>query len=255
MEEFMPRIDTSMLQGLGGASERTQRAIIDEVVDVIVLSDVTVFEESVAALHELYDMRWGMFHQNIPFPVTRDQLIRYCYTAVRSRVARVNNERFHTRCDDPWAVPTPIAAALAGIGMVSLESPHMVIVPRWDEAHDGMLLTHDEQRIITQRLRAVERDGDVKLLFARAISGDKSGDEALMALVPIRDANGRVVELQSRTDFDPIAGLVYLLMGLEPSIITSAPALPMHPLLMPPVYIRAAALLQQMHRFVEAGAA
>lgn len=251
----MPRIDTSMLQGLGGASERIQRAIIDQVVEVVVLSDATVFEESVASLHEMYDMRWGMFHQNTPFPVTRDELIRYCYTAVRTRVARVCNERFHTRCDDPWSVPTPIAAALAGIGMVSLESPHMVITPKWDSDHDNMLLTHDEQRIITQRLRAVERDGDTKLLFARAISGDKTGDEALMALVPVRDQNGRVTELQSRTDFDPIAGLVYLLLGLEPSITQSAPVLPMHPLLMPPVYIRAAALLQQMHRFVEAGAA
>lgn len=251
----MPRIDTSMLQGLGGASERTQRAIFQEQVEVVVLSDATVFEQSVVQLWELYDARWGMFHQNVEFPVTQELLIRYCYTAVKSRVSRVRNERFHTRCDDPWSVPTPIAAALAGIGRVALESPHMEIIPKWNPEADAMLLTQSETRQVTQLLRAVERDADAKLLFARAISGDKTGDEALMALVPVRDAVGRVIELQSRTDFDPIAGLVYLLMGLEPSIVPDAVILPVHPLLMPPVYIRAAALLQQMHRFVEAGAA
>lgn len=251
----MPRIDVSMLQGLGGASERTQRAIFTEQVEVVVLTDATVFESSVAQLWELYNERWGMFHNNIAFPVSRDDMIRYCYTAVKSRVSRVRNERFHTRCDDPWSVPTPIATALAGVGRVSLEYPHMEIVPMWNREHDGMLLTQEETRVITQRLRAVERDQDAKLLFARAISGDKTGDEALMALVPVRDAAGRVIELQSRTDFDPIAGLVYLLMGLEPSLTVEASVLPTHPLLMSPVYIRTAALLQQMHRFVEAGVA
>jgi hypothetical protein len=196
-----------------------------------------------------------MFHNNIAFPVTQEDLIRYCYTAVKSRVSRVRNERFHTRCDDPWSLPTPIATALAGIGRVALEYPHMEIIPKWNVECDPMLLTQEETRVVTQRLRAVERDQDAKLLFARAISGDKTGDEALMALVPVRDAMGRVVELTSRSDFDPIAGLVYLLMGLEPSLTPDESVLPTHPLLMSPVYIRTAALLMQMHRFVEAGVA
>lgn len=250
----MPRIDTSVLKGLGGASERTQRHVIIEQVEVVVLSDATIFESSVGQLWELYNERWGMFHVNTPFPVSEGELIRYCYTAVRARVARVRGERFHTRCDDPWAVPTPIATALAGIGRVSLESPHMEIVPLWNSEATDMLLDYDQTRRITQILRAVERDQDAKLLFARAISGDKTGDEALMALVPVRDTAGRLIELTARTDFDPIAGLVYLLMGLEPSLV-EATALPTHPLLMPPVFIRTAALMHQMHRFMEAGAA
>lgn len=255
----MPRTDWSVLKGLGGASERTIRPIIDRQVEIVVLRDATIFEESVGQIWDLYNDRWGMFHVNTPFPVSRNELIRYCYTAARARIARVNGERFHTRCDDPWAVPTAIATALAGVGRVSLEMPHMEIVPLWNAEADAMLLNYDETRYVTNRLRAVERDQDAKLLFARAISGDRSGDEALMALVPVRNATGQLVNLASRTDFDPIAGLVYLLLGLEPELVNGVMTLqadgtfPGHPLLMPAAYIRTAALMHQMHRLIEAG--
>jgi len=251
----MPRIDSSVLKGLGGAIERTRRTIIFEQVEVVVLKDNDTFERSVEQLWELYNFRWGAFHAGTNFPVVKAAFVRYCYTAVRARVARVRNERFHTRCDDPWAVPTPIAAALAGIGRVTLESPALEIIPKWNEELDELLLDQAHTREVTLLLRSVERDADAKLLFAHAIAGDKAGDDMLLALVPVRDNMGRVIELRSRSEFDPIAGLVYLLMGLEPDLVGDAATLPTHPLLIPPVYINAAALMQQMHRFIEAGAA
>jgi hypothetical protein len=251
----MANIDYSMLKGLREAKFlRTERRILEEVVEVIVLSDVTVFEEAVTELWDLYNMKWGVYHDGVPLPVSSEELVRYCYTAVKARVSRVNNTRFHVRCDDSWAVPTPIAAALSGIGIVNIESPIMRIVPKWNEEHDDMVMEYAEWHRVSQKLRAIERDPDAKILFARAIAGDKNGDEVLLNLIPVRDELGRMVELRSYNEFDPIAGFVYLLMGLYPSI-NEGLALPSHPLLMPPVFLQTAALRQFMFKYIEAGAA
>lgn len=251
----MANIDFSMLKGLREAKFlRNERAIHEGILEVTVLHDDTVFEEAVSELWELYNLKWGIFHDGVEFPVSRDDLLKYCYTAVRARVARVNNERFHIRCDDAWALPTPIAAALAGIGVVYTESPIMEIRPKWNHSLDPMILEYRDWHRLSQRLRAIERDQDAKILFARAIAGDVSGDDILLSLIPVRDEMGRVREIVSRQDFDPIAAFVYLLMGLEPNV-NEGSALSYHPLLMPPAYIRAAALLQYLHKYVEAGVA
>lgn len=251
----MANIEYSMLKGLREAKFlRTERGILEEVIEVAVFRDTAVFEQAVEELWELYNLRWGTFHDGMPFPVTRDELLRYAYTAVKARVSRVNNVRFHIRCDDSWSLPTPLAAALSGLGRVQLESPVAELIPVWNPVLDPMILEYREWHRISQKLRAVERDPDAKILFAHAIAGDRNGDEVLMALIPVRDETGRMVEIRSRNDFDAIAGFVYLLMGLDPGI-SEGTALPTHPLLMPPVYIRTAALLQFMFKYIEAGAA
>lgn len=251
----MANIDYSILKGLREAKFlRTERGYLEEVYEVTVLSDVAVFEEAVTELWELYNMKWGVFHDGVELPVTRQELLEYCYTAVKARVSRVNNSRFHVRCDDSWAVPTPIAAALSGLGRVQLESPILTIVPKWNSEHDTSVMDYDAWHRTSQKLRAIERDPDAKILFAHAIAGDKLGDEVLLSLIPVRDEVGRMIELRSFSEFDPIAGFVYLLMGLFPSI-NEGLALPQHPLLMPPIYLRIGALRQFMHKYIEAGAA
>lgn len=251
----MSNIDYSVFKGLREAKIlRTERRILTEVIEVTVLSDVTVFEDAVNELWDLYNARWGVFHDGVGFPVSREELLAYCYTAVKCRVTRVRGDRFHIRCDDSWSLPTPIAAALAGLGIVILESPIVKIQPVWNDLLDDRILSYADWHAISMKLRAVERDHDAKILFARAVPADKTGDEVLANLIPVRDELGRVVEISSRFDFDPIAGFVYLLMGLYPSGAETY-ALPTHPLLMPNIYISASALKFFMHKYIESGVA
>lgn len=228
----MPRIDKTMLKGLDVAKFiSAERILGNEVLEVTVLSDEVIFERFVHSVYDAVAVRWEMFHVGTSFPVTREEFTRYAYTAVKARVSRVRNERFHVRCDDSWTIPAPLAAVLAGLGNVLVEAPVLEVRPKWDRRHDDKLLTYEEWEIVSRRMRAVEKDENCKFVFAHAIEGSRSGDEVLMCLIPVRDANGRLVSLEGgfKMDVDPIAGLAYLILGLEPQEAEGL-ALPTHPL-------------------------
>lgn len=250
----MPRIDKTMLKGLGLDNfVSAERTIENEVLEVTVLSDELIFDRFVESAYDAISSRWGMFHPGADFPVTREMFIRYAYTAVKARVARVRNERFHVRCDDQWTLPAPLAAILAGVGEVLLEAPVMTIRPKWDERHDDKILTYEEWVMVSRRMRAVEKDENCRFIFAHAIDGGKTGDEALMVLIPVRDASGRIVQLEghAKMDVDPIAACAYLILGLEPQDAEGL-ALPTHALRSSPWSFKAQALTHVLHRFAEA---
>lgn len=250
----MPRIDKTMLKGLDLAKFiSAERTIGNEVLEVTVLSDELIFERFVDSVFDAVATRWEMFHVGAEFPVTKDDFTRYAYTAVRTRVARVRNERFHVRCDDAWTVPAPLAAVLAGLGNVMLEAPVLEIRPKWDNRHDDKMLTYEEWERISRRMRAVEKDENCKFIFAHAIEGGRTGDEVLMCLIPVRDATGRIVQLEGglKMDVDPIAGVAYLILGLEPQDAEGL-ALPTHALRSSPWTFRARGLLTVLERFAEA---
>jgi hypothetical protein len=253
-ETAMPRIDKTMLKGLDLAKfVSAERIIGDEVLEVTVLTDELIFERFVDSIYDAVATRWGMFHVGAEFPVTPIDFRRYAYTAVRTRVARVRNERFHVRCDDAWTVPAPLAAVLAGLGNVMLEAPILEIRPYWDGRHDDKILSNFEWEMISRRMRAVEKDENCKFIFAHAIEGGKSGDEALMCLIPVRDATGRIVQLEggAKMDVDPIAGVAYLILGLEPMSDVDT-ALPVHALRNSPWTFKVRGLLTILERFAEA---
>lgn len=250
----MPRIDKTMLKGLDMAKYvSAERTIGNEVLEVTVLTDELIFDQFVNSIYDAVSTRWEMFHSGTTFPVTQEDFLRYTYTAVRSRVARVRNERFHVRCDDAWTLPAPIAAVLAGLGNVMLEAPVMEIRPKWDGRHNDKLLTLPEWELVSRRLRAVEKDENCKFIFAHAIEGGRSGDEVLMCLIPVRDANGRLIQLEGafKMDVDPIAGVAYLILGLEPEDAAGL-ALPLHALRSSPWSFKVQGLLTILDRFAEA---
>jgi hypothetical protein len=250
----MPRIDKTMLKGLDVAKfVSAERTIGNEVLEVTVLMDEIIFDRFVDSMYDAVATRWEMFHSGATFPVTQELFLRYAYTAVRTRVARVRNERFHVRCDDAWTVPAPLAAVLAGLGNVMLEAPVAEIRPKWDGRHNDKLLSYEEWESVSRRMRAVEKDENCKFIFAHAIEGGRTGDEVLMCLIPVRDATGRLVQLEGafKMDVDPIAGVAYLILGLEPEDAEGL-ALPTHMLRTSPWSFKVQGLLTILNRFAEA---
>jgi hypothetical protein len=249
----MPRIDKTMLKGLPEAKGlHAERVIGDREEEVEVLHDVDLFDRYVTSVHTALSFRWAADHANGTLPVSAEEFLQYAYTAVRSRVARVRNERFHTRCDDRWCIPAQIAVPVNGIGRVLLEKRVVTLVPSWNKAHDKKLLDRDTWVSISQRMRAMTDYPGSKFVMMDALAGDRSGDEILMSLIPVRDEHGRITTLRSEYDIDPIAAATYLISGLSPRSLDGV-VLPDHPLLMSPSYIRAAGIMQFLDYLAEVG--
>jgi len=248
----MPRIDKSMLKSQSGSFPvGSERTVVEEVVRMTVFSeDSRLFQEFVGDVYDAIVSQYVIVSGGEPmaFPVTRDDFIRYAFTAVKTRVARVNNERWPIRCNDPWQLPSVIAAAINGIGIVTNERPIVTVVPVWNAEYDPFLMNVREWNATTQRLRAVAANSEMKLVLVKAIADDKYGDEAIMSLIPVRDELGRIVRLGHRDhEVDTIAAVVYLLAGFAPDIYAGL-NLATHPLLLPPYYVTVAALHQNLWR-------
>jgi hypothetical protein len=229
------------------------RTVATERLEVHVLSDVEVFDNFVLSVYDSVVNQWAATHPTGVFPVSVEDFTLYSYTAVKTRVSRVRDERFSIRCDASWVLPTPIASVLAKLGRVEYDRPVLTVWPKWNIEHDGKLLSYDRWELISRTLRAIERDPLTKLVFAHAIEGGKSGDESLMNLIPVRDAQGRVTpdRITGYHDVDPIAAAVYLVLGLWPEQ-WDGNVLPSHPLLLPHSYVESAAVLMTLHRLAEA---
>jgi len=251
----MPRIDKQMLKSQGGSfSVGSERSVVEEVLEVKVFSeDATLFTEFVSDIYDAIAAQYVNVTGSTPmaFPVSREEFVAYAFTALRTRVARVNNDRWPIRCNDPWQLPSVLAAAINGVGRVTLETPVVTITPVWNSEYDTMLLDVRSWHSVTQRLRAVAANSEMKLVLIKAIADDKSGDENVLALVPVRDNMGRIVQLRQREhEVDPIAAVVYLLAGFAPDIYAGL-TLATHPLLLPPYYITVAALHQNLWRLAD----
>jgi len=251
----MPRIDKTMLKSQGGSFHvGSERSVVEEVLEVKVFSeDAVIFTEFVGDVFDAIASHYVTVSGQTPmaFPVTKEEFVRYAFTALRTRVARVNNDRWPIRCNDAWQLPSVLAAAINGIGRVALETPVVTITPVWNEAYDEFLLDVRQWHSVTQRLRAVAANSEMKLVLVKALADDKSGDENIMALVPVRDSMGRVIRLAHREhEVDPIAAVVYLLAGFAPDIYAGL-TLATHPLLLPPYYITVAALHQNLWRLAD----
>jgi len=254
----MPRIDKTMLKSQGGSFPvGSERTVVEEPVQMIVFkNDADLFIRFVTDIYDEIASQYVIVSGGRPldFPVTLEEFIKYAFTAVKTRVSRVANNtanasgvRWAIRTDDPWQLPSVLAAALAGIGIVAQEAPIVTLVPVWNPEYDHYLMTVREWNVTTQRLRAVANNSEMKVIFVKAIASDKSGDEALMSLIPVRDSMGRIERLGSHHTVDTIAAVVYLLAGFDPDIYAGM-SLATHPMLLPPYYVSVAALHQGLWR-------
>jgi hypothetical protein len=257
----MPRIDKTMLKSQGGSFPvGSERTVVEEVQQMEVFkNDAELFTSFVVDVYDALAAQYVIVSGGRPmdFPVTQEEFVKYAFTAMKTRVSRINNnsatsagvsgQRWPIRTNDVWQLPSVIAAAINGIGIVTLEAPVVTLVPVWNPEYDNMLLTVREWHSITQRLFAVARNSEMKVVFVKAIADDKFGDEALMSLIPIRDELGRIVRLGSHHTVDTIAAVVYLLAGFDPDVYAGL-TLATHPMLLPPYYVTAAALHQGLWR-------
>jgi len=253
----MQRDNSSEFSSLAGFGKTklpsASRVTPIEEVRVRVLTDQDVFDRFITEAFDALDVRWASVGNGSVLPFTLDQWRKYCYTAVRARVARVNNERFHSRCDDPWTVHPVLAAALAGVGIVQSEAPVVMIRPVWDpELNSATFETKEEVSSMTRRLRSLELNHDMGMVYAHAIAGQRSGSEAIMALLPVRAANGALTQVRSKADIDPLAATAFFIVGLAPEDWTEV-LIPAHPLLAPPYYYDLAQLMPRILEWAEAG--
>lgn len=160
----MPRIDKMMLKSQSGSFPvGSERTVVEEVMTMAVFSeDASLFTQFVTDIYDAIASQYVIVSGGRPmdFPVTLDEFVKYAFTAVKTRTARVNNERWPIRTNDPWQLPSVLAAAINGIGIVTIERPIVTIVPVWNPAYDEYLLSVREWNAITQRLRAVAANSE-----------------------------------------------------------------------------------------------
>jgi hypothetical protein len=238
----MPRIDRSAFQGAGVIRLTSTVLSAEEVRMPVFATDGVFFRRFVDSVYEAHAEKWLAFHPE--FPLSVEEWRNYAYTALRSRLARVNAEPGYIRTDDDWCVPAIIAHLINGIGLVYNDTPVCNIIPVWNPEYNEYILTRDEWNVVTRKMRVIDADNDkMKAIFVRNLAGDRQGDPDIMNLVPVRDAMGRVQRLHADTPIDGVAAFVYLAADFAPDIYESY-TLVTHPMLLPPRFIEANAVSQ-----------
>lgn len=258
----MPRIDKQMLKVQSGPfTVGSQRTAAEEKMEMTVFkNDADLFVEFVGQLYDSIESQYlSVAGEGDELPFTKIDFTKYAFTAMATRVRRVSNdhslingERFDRRCDDPWAIPAVLAGVINAVGRVVIEDPVITLEPVWNHMYDEWILTTAQWHRVTQRIRALARVEGMKLTLVNALAGDRSGDEMLMSLIPVRDEMGRIVQVSHRTTpVDPIAAAVYIISGFDPEIYAGV-NLALHPLLLPPYFVTVGAVRQNLWRLTDA---
>jgi len=254
----MPRIDKTMLKTQGGSfTIGSCRTAAEEKMELSVFkNDADLFIEFVGDIFDAIEVEFSTIAgcgDELPF--TKSDFVKYAFTAMCSRVRRVTNDRspingakFEIRTDHPWKLPANIAVVINAVGRVTLEMPVITIEPVWNHAYDEYVLTESAWHRITQKISAVSKAQGMKLVLVNALASDKTGDDMLMSLVPVRDEMGRIVQIGHKTiPVDPAAASVFIISGFDPEIYAGV-NLALHPMLLPPYYITVGALRQNLWR-------
>lgn len=257
----MPRIDKSMFKTQGGSfTIGSHRAAAEEKMEMTVFqTDAELFAQFVGDMYVSIETAYETVAPNSSgLSFTLEDFTKYAFTAMAARVRRITNDhslingaRFEIRCDAPWALPATLAAVINAVGRVTMESPVITIEPVWNHAYDDQVLTEAQWYRISQAIRATERVVGMKLVLVNQLAKDPSGDDALMSLIPVRDEMGRIMQLGHRTTpVDPAAAAVYLISGFDPDIYAGV-SLALHPLLLPPFYVTAGEVRQNLWRLTD----
>jgi hypothetical protein len=237
---IMPQLERTAFEGAELARVHSSVAVAREVRLRVFETDDSLFRRFIAATYRSHVYKWEAVHPTGSFPVLEEEWFRYAMTALRARLARVNDERFVIRSDAEWQIPSMIAAVLNGVGRVTIDSPAMQYTPVWNSEYDVWLLNLSQWADITARMRAIAADREyTKFVFVRNLTGDRSGDQMIMDLIPVRDDEGRIVQLRSMQPVDGVAAFVYLAMGFLPEEYAVFD-LNVHPRALPPKYLETA---------------
>lgn len=254
----MPRIDKTMLKTQGGSfTIGSCRTAADEKMEMPVFkTDADLFIEFVSGIFDSIEVEYTTVAGcGDALPFTKEEFVKYCFTAMCSRVRRVTNDRslingqrFEIRTDHPWKLPANIAVVINAVGRVVLEVPVITIEPVWNHAYDEYILSESAWHRITQRISAVSKAQGMKLVLVNALAADKTGDDMLMSLVPVRDEMGRIVQIGHMTvPVDPAAATVFVIAGFDPEIYAGV-NLALHPLLLPPYFVTVGTVRQNLWR-------
>jgi len=233
----MPQLDRGAFEGSELARVHSQSSSAREVRVPVFETDDSLFRTFIDAAYDSHVYKWEATHPVGSFTVTREEWMKYSFTALRSRLARVNDEPGQIRSDDEWQIPSMIASILNAVGKVTIDAPAMQYTPVWNKAYDNMVFTKPEWARVTAKLRALAADRDhAKFVFVRSLAGDRTGDRMIMDLIPVRDAVGKIVRLHANTPVDGVAAFVYLAMGFAPEVYANL-TLEVHPRTLPGRYL------------------
>lgn len=233
----MPQLDRGAFEG--SELSRVHSLVIParEVKVPVFGTDDSLFRVFIDATYDSHVYKWEAAHQTGSFTVTRDEWMRYAYTALRSRLARVNDDHGQIRSDAEWQIPSMLASVLNAIGRVTIDGPAMQYTPKWNEAYNDMVMDKSEWALVTAKLRALASDRDhAKFVFVRSLSGDRNGDRMIMDLIPVRDEMGAIKRLHSDQPVDGVAAFVYLAAGFAPEVFENL-TLEVHPRVLPKRYL------------------
>lgn len=233
----MPQLDRGAFEGSELVRVHSLSGSALEVFVPVFSTDDVLFRQFVDASYDSHVYKWEASHPQGSFTVTREEWMMYAFTALRSRLARVNNDSGQIRSDDEWQIPSMLASILNAVGHVTIDSPAMQYTPVWNRQFDSMILDKPSWARVTTKLRALASDRDyAKFIFVRSLSGDRSGDRMMMDLIPVRDETGRIRRLHSDQPVDGVAAFVYLALGFAPEAFANL-TLEVHPRVLPGRYL------------------
>jgi len=233
----MPQLERGAFEGTELHRVQSVTTTAREVRVAVFATDDLLFRQFVDATYDAHVYKWEASHSQGSFLVSREEWMKYAFTALRSRLARVNDDSGQIRSDDEWQIPSMIATVLNAIGRVTIDGPAMQYTPVWNTEFNAMVLSRAEWAQITTKMRALASDREnAKFVFVRSLTGDRSGDRMIMDLIPVRDANGRIVRLHSEQPVDGLAAFVYLACGFLPDVFSNL-TLEVHPRVLPRRYI------------------
>lgn len=154
---------------------------------VLIVADNDDLRRFASEMHGYID--GGVQAQGGTYPVTADDFVRYCVTAVKVRVEHVTRTKWRNlghaftglTVDEGWALPVPMHDVLSSIGKVSLGSGETTVYPVWDATADVLVLNKVERDRITRETRAACSTLGISV-FAE-MSKDVEGHHQTMVLV------------------------------------------------------------------------
>ena len=126
-------------------------------------------------------------------PITADEFVSYCATAIKVRVEHVIKTKWRAlghdytgmTVDEGWALPTPMHDVLSSIGRVRVGTGEISVYPVWDKSADDLVMTKAQRDVVTRWLRSA--CSTLGISVHDAISKDVEGHHQTMVLVYLPD--------------------------------------------------------------------
>lgn len=202
-----------------GVSKLSPTLVPREVVRQLIMGDLEVFRTFVGAMHTA--LTDHVESRGTRMTVSEPELFTYLLTAVRTRTYRAakkygdHDPSFHIRTNSMWCLPSQFATIVNKIGVVELNVPRATFVPMWNVEHNEFTYSRPEELVpTTQRLRSLADHPDLRLTFIEAMASNETGDEEVLAMIPLRDELGRIREVRGKVNYDGVSASVVFLLSM-----------------------------------------